>query len=132
MYVKSLQYDNWENARGTDERIDNPSLTDIELAIRAIDGKRRQGVILVGVGDAHLAVGGGLGGQFVVYATFDNERFFSLTSNDNRGSSVRLLVGGQEGEYPSHMIVNLDHALAAAQAFARSGQLAPQLQWSDK
>src|SRR5882762_5549932 len=121
MYIKSLEYDNWEDTRSTEERIYNPSLSDIELAIRALDGKRRQGIILLGTDDAHLAVGGGLVDQFVVYATFDNELFFSVTSNDNCGSSVRLLVGGQEGEYPSHIIVNLNQALVAARTFAQSG-----------
>jgi hypothetical protein len=132
MYVKSLEYDNWEDTRSVDERIDNPSLSDIELAIRAIDGNRRQGIILLGASDAHLAVGGGSGGQFVVYVTFDNERFFCATSNNNGGSIVRLQVGGQEGEYPSHLIVNLDQALAAAQMFARFGQLDPELRWSER
>jgi hypothetical protein len=76
-----------------------------------------------------LAVGGGANGQYVVYATFDNVRFFTLMAPEQPDFKVLLCVGGQEGDYSRNIVVDLPAALAAAKCFAETGQINSTLQW---
>ena len=73
MYATALSTDFWQAVRCDASDIAHPSPEDIEAAIKALDGKHRTTVTITR-NDAHLAVGGGTGGQYVVYATFDNTR----------------------------------------------------------
>jgi Immunity protein Imm1 len=84
---------------------------------------------LKGDGEAHLAVGGGADGQYIVFATFDNKRFFTLMAPRQSDSKVLLCVGGQEGEYSKESVVDLSAALAAAESFAETGQMNLALRW---
>jgi hypothetical protein len=129
MYATALSTDYWQGVRCDGSDIANPSPEDIEAAIKALDGKHRSTVTIRGNDVAHLAVGGGTGGQYVVYATFDNTRFFTLMSAEQSESKVLLLIGGQEGGYPNSIVVNLPLAMAAAKSFAETGQIDPTLQW---
>jgi hypothetical protein len=113
MYAKVLSTDFWNGAIDDGRDIADPSLEDITNAIAALDGKRHTMVTLKGEGDAHFAVGGGAEGQYVVYATFDNEHFFTLMSPGRSDSKVLLRVGGQEGDYPKDVVVDLRTALAS-------------------
>jgi hypothetical protein len=129
MYVSSVICDCWRGLESQDRTIENPSWEDIETALRNLDGEKRTAVSLLGKGEAHLVVGGGSLGRYTVYATFDNDNFLSLSSSDGNSPPVRLNVGGQEGDYPSKIVVELSAALAAAKIFFESGQLAATQQW---
>jgi hypothetical protein len=108
-----------------------PSLEEVEAAIKRLDGKRHTIVTIDGTDRAHMAVGGGGDGQYIVYASFDNERFFTLKSAERSDSKVLLLVGGQDGDYPKSIVVGLPLALAAAKTFAETGQIDPKLLWQE-
>jgi Immunity protein Imm1 len=125
MYAAMLSTDFWQGVRCDASDIAHPSPEDIEAAIKALDGMHRTTVN----DDAHLAVGGGTGGQYVVYATFDNARFFMLMSSEQSECKVLLFIGGQEGDYPKSIVVDLPLALAAAKSFAETGQIDMALQW---
>jgi hypothetical protein len=127
VYAKALSTDYWRGTACDGEEIAHPSLEDIKAAITRLDGKYRTIVTIKGDEDAHLAVGGGASGEYVVYATFDNKRFLTLTSAEPSDSKTMLFVGGQEGDYPKNIIVDLPLALAAAKAFAETGQIDPGL-----
>jgi hypothetical protein len=129
MFAKVLVTDLWHVPSDHRRHIADPSLQDIATAIERLDGKYRTLAILKGDGDAHLAVGGGANGQYVVYATFDNARFFKLMSPGQPDSKVLLCVGGQEGDYSSNIVVDLAAALAAAKRFAETGRIDSTLQW---
>jgi hypothetical protein len=129
MYAKALWTDYWRGTACDGDQIAHPSVEDIEVAITRLDGKYRTIVTIKGDEDAHLAVGGGASGQYVVYATFDNKRFSTLMSAEPSDSQTLLLVGGQQGDYPRNIVVDLPLALAAAKAFAETGQIDPGLRW---
>jgi len=65
----------------------------------------------------YLAVGGG-NGRYLVTGSIANERFPTVV-DPAKSSDIRefLLVGGQEGDYPAHWILDLDTALRAAKHF---------------
>ena len=95
MYAKVLSADFWRGAIDDGRDVTDPSLEDIAKAIKRLDGHRHTMAILKGDGEAYLAVGGGADGQYVVFATFDNKRFFTLMSPRQSDSKVLLCVGGQ-------------------------------------
>jgi Immunity protein Imm1 len=78
-----------------------------------------------------MTIGGGGGDQYVVYATFDGVRFFTLVSRNQSQSKIRLFIGGQEGDYPTQIVVDRQLALAAAKRFASSGEIDQALQWGN-
>ncbi len=129
MYAKVLSTDFWQGPSDRGGHIADPSLHDIATAIERLDGKYHTLAMLKGDGDAHFAVGGGANGQYVVYATFDNVRFFTLMAPGRPDSKVLLCVGGQEGDYPQNMVADFPAALAAARSFAETGQLNSALHW---
>jgi immunity protein Imm1 of predicted polymorphic toxin system len=117
----------------------NPSWADVERAISALDAKGETLVILAPASgerdrpaDCHMAVGGGLGGRFVVYMTEDNLHFWNLIDPVRQGDqrSLRVLIGGQEGEYREEQFVSLDQALRAARHYMEGGGRDPELVWS--
>lgn len=112
--------------------IKNPSLDQVEQAIRALNGGNRT-IVTVAIGrDAHLAVGGGSDDRYVVYATFDNVTFHNLQGQRTENGTVLLNVGGQEGEYPAKTIVEIEVALTAARSFSRNARLDPSLNWVEE
>jgi Immunity protein Imm1 len=129
MYAKVLSTDFWEGPSDHGGNIADPSLFDVVMAIERLDGRHYTLVTLMGDGDAHLAVGGGAYGQYIVYATFDNVRFFTLMSRGQPDCKVLLCVGGQEGDYSKNIVVGLPAALAAGKCFAETGQIDSTLQW---
>jgi hypothetical protein len=132
MYVSSLATDLWEDARCENDEVSNPSWEDIENAIRDLDGKSRTIVSLQGEDEAHLVVGGGSSGRYLVYATFDNKHFSTLSNGRAASSKMRLYIGGQVGEYADNLIVDIACALSAARCFSEFGQLDPKLAWHTK
>jgi hypothetical protein len=100
--------------------------------ILALDGDARTLVILYGK-DAHLAVGGDCATGLVVYATFDNQVFHQLSTGEEDGEQeVTVVAGGQPGQYPARHVVQVDDAVAAAQAFAADGRLLDCLVWTGR
>jgi|tagenome__1003787_1003787.scaffolds.fasta_scaffold20452583_2 hypothetical protein len=120
--------------------ITNPTWTQVEREVNALDARTRTLVMLAPSppkgppeGDHHLAIGGGADGRFVVYTTEDNSNFWNLTDVHKRADDrkVRMVVGGQEGEYQEAQLVSLGVALAAARRYMEDGQRAPELNWSE-
>ncbi len=121
MKVRSISSD-------SDSR-DEPSLDEVEAAVRALDGATVTMITLEITEEHHMGIGGGKGGQYVVYMTKDNMRFWNL-EDPSRGEEVVMLVcGGQEGDFQARRCVTLDAALRAARAFASTGEPAPDLPW---
>lgn len=118
--------------------MENPTWADVEREVGALDARTRTLVMLAPSppqgapeGDHHLAVGGG-DGRFIVYTTEDNLDFWNLTAPDTSGTerTVRMTVGGQEGEYREAQFVSQDQALQAARRYFEDGQRAPGLVWT--
>jgi hypothetical protein len=132
MYASELVTDYWQGLELTQERVANPSWDCIETAIRRLNGKEHTIATVRGEREAHMAIGGGKDGQYVVYATFDNLKFFTLASKWNAQTKIELVAGGQEGEYPDNIVVGVDRAIAAAKEFSEDGALNFALWWLEK
>jgi len=123
MFVERLTTDDWTGAINHGKEILSPGPETIEAAIRALDGERRTLVVLQGPGNCHLAVGGGEGGEFIVYSTNDNESYL-LAINPampDKSATISLRAGGQEGDFPVRQVIGLAESLAAAKTFAATG-----------
>jgi len=131
MYVTKMFQDDWESGGDEGREIISPHVSEIEAFIRELDGERKTLVMLAADADAHMGIGGGENGRYVVYATYDNDEFFNLIDPDASASEdkVMLFIGGQEGDYSRKHCVSLDIALQAALTFAEDGSLNPSLMW---
>jgi Immunity protein Imm1 len=121
------------------ETMENPSWPDVERAILALDARSTTLVMLappspkgLPTGEHHMAVGGGSGDRLIVYTTDDNFHFWNLVDPKKRGDRrpVRMVVGGQEGDYREEQFVSRDHALRAARCYVTDGRRAPDLEWT--
>ncbi len=132
MRIALMVTDEWQGVRNFEQEFATPTIQAIEQAVTGLDASVRTLVILeLGTGAAHMAVGGGRG-QYVVYMTDDNVRFQQLTDDSDGDARVLLCAGGQEGEYPKRLVVDLDAALRAVRHYAREGEGDPSLRWTVK
>lgn len=120
--------DRWQGVLNHEWRIDRASPSDLEHALDQLDGRIHTMLSIQGEGEHHLAIGGGAG-QYVVYATFDNEQFWNLQRSQPASGTILLNAGGQEGDYPAEQVVTKEQARAAALTFLDVGQLDPTQRW---
>ena len=122
--------DRWDGALNHEWRIEHASSADFEHALDRLDAKVHTLITVQREGEQHLAIGGGAG-QYVVYATFDNERFWSLLRAQAATGVVMLNAGGQEGDYPASQVVTREQARRAGLAFLGTGELDPSQRWAE-
>jgi hypothetical protein len=128
MFAINLTWDQWSATASNEQVQAHPTEHDIHEAIARLDGRTYTLVIAGGPEPAHIAVGGGPE-KYVVYATFDNQRFHNLVVGDKCNEMQPLVVGGQRGDYPLNTIVSRAQALAAVRTFAEHGKLESTLGW---
>jgi len=116
----------------TDESLSRPAWSQIESAIRGLDGARNSLITLtIGEPVPHMAIGGGPE-RYIVYITFDNKSFPTLADPTLGPGMIELVAGGQRGKYQKKNAVSLAFALQAAKVFALSGTLDSALTWDTK
>ena len=113
--------------------IHDPTWRDIEETIRRLDGVSCT-LVTLGIGDPvpHMAIGGGRGQKYVVYATFDNLVFYTLADPTRGPGQDELIAGSQAGSYQRRNCVSLEFVLTAAKTYSQSGALDPNLTWDTK
>jgi Immunity protein Imm1 len=113
--------------------LSNPSWSDIEMAIRQLNGVDRT-LVLFGSGTPvpHMAIGGGREGKYIVYTTYDNTTFYTMVGTDRSEGKVVFVAGGQLGDYPIRNCVTLERALRAAQVFAEEGRVDLNFEWDTR
>lgn len=131
MFMSYLGIEKWVGNRNEGELIENPDWSQIETAIRQLDGKSKTLVTLGADDETYMTIGGGESGKYVVSVTFDNIDFHNLVDLSKPDETEKLVVGGQEGIYPAKICVNLLHCLLAARTFAESGKLDSLLTWEE-
>jgi hypothetical protein len=129
MFVSDLSLEKWVGNRNEGEFIENPNWNEIETAIRELDGESKTLVTLGADDEAYMSIGGGKDGKYIVTVTFDNFDFYVLVDLSKPDEIEKLVVGGQEGNYPAKMCVDLLHCLLAARTFTELGKLDPLLTW---
>ena len=65
----------------------------------------------------------------MVYATGDQETFFTAVEPGKSGGSVEITVGQQTNKYPTELLVGKDIVLKAAKLFTETGKLEPNVHW---
>ena len=111
----------------------SPCWTDIELAIRELNGDDRTLVSFgSGIPVPHMAIGGGREGKYIVYATHDNITFYTMVGTDRSEGKVVLVAGGQPGDYLLRNCVTLESALRAAKVFAEECRLDNSCEWDTR
>lgn len=123
--------DCWDGIDNTEWHVLSASAEDLDQALDRLDARTYTMLTIAGDGEQHLAIGGG-GGRYVVYATFDNERFWNLLRSEPVDGVELVTAGGQEGEYPAMQVVTLSQARAAGRVFLDAGKLDPDQEWGEQ
>lgn len=126
MYIDKISFDSAENH---DRMILEPSVDDIVHYIGLLNGETNTIVTLETLHEAHMGIGGGNFGLYILYATFDNVNFFNLIDRSKEGSPIILTIGGQDGQYPIFQCNSKIKVLEAAIEFALNGKLLDKLDW---
>ena len=120
--------DHWEGVLNREWSIEEASSADLDRTLDRLDARTYTMVTIQADGDRHLTIGGGAG-QYVVYATFDNEEFWNLLRPQPIVGTVLLNAGGQQGDFPAAQVVDMEQARAAGRAFLDACHLNPTQQW---
>jgi hypothetical protein len=111
-----------------------PKWEEVVSAIRAMDGHTVSNIMLgepqegIPAMMPYIAIGGGAG-EYFVYVTFDDTRFYYLINSEAAQGTGKLVVGGQMGEFPLREIVDEVTLMKAVQTFFESGALNSDLKW---
>jgi Immunity protein Imm1 len=128
MFISQFTVENWQGNQNKSVFKKAINWTEIQTAIRELDGHYKTLVTLETEGEIHMAIGGGTG-KYIVYLTFDNETFYYLIDPLKLNTDERLIVGGQEGIYPAKLCVDIGTVMKAAQTFAELGTMEKALIW---
>ncbi|MBE9126662.1 MULTISPECIES: Imm1 family immunity protein [unclassified Coleofasciculus] len=131
MFVSDLSVEKWVGNKNEGDLIENPGWSQLEAAIRELDGKSKTLVTLGADDETYMTIGGGNAEKYVISVTFDNLDFYNLVDLSQPEETEKLVVGGQEGIYPAKMCVDLLRCLLAARTFSESGELDPLLSWEE-
>jgi hypothetical protein len=131
MFISKFSTEDWQGNQNKIVVHLAQNWTDIETAIRELDGHHQTLVTLETDDEAHMSIGGGLG-KYVVYVTFDNEVFSYIIDPSKPDTDERLNIGGQEGIYPTKLCVNLAMTLKAAKTFSEVGTMTKSVIWEQE
>jgi hypothetical protein len=129
MFVSNLSIEKWVGNKNQGDFIEKPNWSQIEAAIRQLNGKNQTLVTLAADDETYTTIGGGSAGKYVVSVTFDNLDFYNLVDLSKPEATEKLVIGGQEGLYSAKMSVDLLRCLLAARTFSESGKLDSLLSW---
>ena len=108
--------------------ITSPEWKRVLEAIAEMNGKEHTLICLESETKKHLTIGGGPD-VFVIYASGDQETFFTAIDPAKAGGSVEMTVGQQTAQYPADLLVGKDVVLKAAKLFADTGKLEQTVHW---
>jgi hypothetical protein len=128
MFITKFSVEDWNKNQNRCLTKQSSFWSEIESAIKSLDGQTKTLVTLETDGEAHMSIGGGQG-KYVVYATFDNEIFYSLIDPSKSDQHESIVVGGQKGWYPAKSCVDLETVLPSAQKFAEFGEMLKSAVW---
>jgi len=112
--------------------IENPMWEQVEAAILALNGRNLNDVYLEpddSQPQTYLCIGGGAG-QYIASGSVNGEYFPTLMNYRSPAEpKVKLIVGGQLGDYPGNYIADLESVLFAARCFFESGEFDGPINW---
>lgn len=104
---------------------------EIEAAVRNLNGRERDLLLIELPSGKCLTVGGGPELFICEVAENDTERW-CLQSEASPDELIQLSVGGSHVEYPADWCVNLQAILTAVRSFINAGTRNPQLHWAQR
>lgn len=116
MEITRLECDEWDEGRDIGRAIEGPTLDDVQAAIKALDQERHTLLRLVLRNGAYMVVGGGRE-NVIVYVVVSDQRAVNLNTERFTFWSdppVKIVAGGQAGDYETRYIVTLDEVFDAA------------------
>jgi hypothetical protein len=115
----------------SERAVEDPTLEQIERALACLDGSK---VTFVGIKgdrpDQSITIGGGTDGKYVVSATFDNRRFFTVINPDAKPGRIAMPAGGQLSEFDATQCVDRPAMMQAVRTFVTTGELDKALKWA--
>lgn len=132
MFVSNLTIENWVGNKDEGSVIENPNWQQIETAILELNEKNKTLVTLGADEESYMSIGGGEVGKYIVNVTFDNMSFYNLVNYSKSEKIENLVVGGQAGDYPAKMCVDLQTVLLAAKTFVELGKLEESVNWEEE
>jgi len=128
MFISKFSVEDWQGNQNKSSVQLARNWQEIAAAINQLNGQYKTLVTLETDGETHMAIGGG-DGRYVVYLTFDNDRFYYLVDPSKSNLEETLIVGGQEGVYPSKLCIDIDTTLKAAKTFVEFGSMEKSTVW---
>ena len=129
MHVKSIHCDCWTDRQDSGTTLPNPSMADIERAVRELDGATKTIVTLEKGPNAYMAIAARWNDRVIVNETPDNREFHSLVDRNAPDEEVILYVGGQDSNFSKRLFVPIEWALAATKAYLETGERDESLSW---
>jgi hypothetical protein len=132
MALDELLICEWHGSDLRERRVPSPDWATVADSIRELDGAVRNDVYLqwsLADPTTYLCVGGGAG-RYVLSGSVRGEQFFTVLNPAVTPTGVEpLVVGGQLGEYPNEIILDLAITLRMARAYFDSGRFDPTIGW---
>ncbi len=129
MLISDMTTEQWLGNKNEDNLIKNPNWTEIKTAITELDGHSKTLVTIAIDDEQYLTIGGGKLGKYVVSVTFDNMTFYHLINPQKYTQVQKLIIGGQLGNYPDKICIDLNTAILATKTFAETGEMDRSLVW---
>jgi len=125
-----LTYDNRVDRHANLTTVLDPAEAVVEQAIKALDGVGHTEVLLEQ--GTQLSIGGGVGQYVVSMFTADERSLVAISpSAPNSDEKVKLVAGGQKISVPRRQVLSVEHAVAAALHFLRTGHPDKSLTWEE-
>ena len=124
MYATSIEIDSWRGNVRNDITLRCKDVSDVERALRHLDGHRTTEVEISGSGERSMIVSGGNDSRYLVicFVNQDGDSYTLGNSKAEEGVELMVTAGGQPAEFPAAKIVDLETAIEAATHFALTGQ----------
>ena len=130
MFTEKFLIEEWDGNKRGDIATDRTSLSQLEEDIKMLDGKRCSTLIVEG-DNTSLTIGGGNDKRYTaVFTVGVDEEFYNLINEKgDEEAFVKIIAGGQAGDYPTKLCVSLDAALEATREYAETGKRSSNLLW---
>lgn len=107
--------------------METPQWSDIEMAIRSLDGNQYTEVGLYENEECYLQIGGS--GNCLVCSVRQGDDLFMLVDPDKSATSMKWVVAGQGSNYPENMCFDVEKVLHVARVFFESRSRSAEFQW---
>jgi hypothetical protein len=112
--------------------VHDPAWSQVERALRELDGEDRTEVVLSRGGDRnYISVGGGASGRYFVFIYTEDERNLVLGNGGTEETRTRLKCSGQTVSLAGWKVTPLEAATTAARRFFLNEEQDPKLDWRE-